>query len=109
MLQIALVVILAILWLLTLTRIGGTDFIRVTAFQFGGTSLKVLDVIVGMVIIGIISTMRGPLAWTGVALLILWVLTLLGIPQVQGVAVEPLILFVILIGTSVHIVTHRRR
>ena len=107
MIQLILVAVLAVLWIGTVTQVGGTDFLRVTAFQFGQTTMKVSDVATGLVIVGIIATMRGPLMLTGVALLTLWVLTLLGIPRIQGVPLEPLILLIIVIGTCVHVVTHR--
>jgi len=107
MLQIILVAVLAVLWIGTVTQVGGTDFLRVTALQVGQTTFRVTDFAIGLVLIGIIATMRGPLMLTGVALLVLWVLTLLGIPRVQGVPLEPLILLIIVIGTCVHIVTHR--
>jgi hypothetical protein len=105
--QLLLVAVLAVLWIGTVSQVGGTDFLRVTAFQFGQTTMRVTDVATGLVILGIIATMRGPLMLTGVALLVLWVLTLLGIPRVQGVPLEPLILLIIVVGTCVHVVTHR--
>lgn len=109
MLQIAFVVVLAVLWALTMAQPGGTDFLRVRVVQIGTTVIRTIDLLTGMAIVGLMVTMRGPLALTAGALLILWILTLFGVPQVQGVALPPLIVMIIVIGTTVHIVTHRSR
>ena len=53
MLQIALVIVLAVLWVLTVTQLGGTDFLRVTALQVGDKSFKVTDFAIGLVIVAI--------------------------------------------------------
>jgi hypothetical protein len=78
-------------------------------YQQGFTVIRVIDVLTGLVIVGLMVTMRGPLALTAAVLLVLWLLTLLGIPQVQGVALGPLIVLIIIMGATVHIVTHRSR
>lgn len=107
MLQIAFVIVLALLWALTLTQPGGTDFVRVRVFQQGVTIIRVLDVLTGAAILGLLITMHGPLRWTAGVLLVLWALTLIGVPQIQGVAISPLIVLIIIMGATVHIVTHR--
>ena len=109
MLQIAFVLVLAALWAATLNQPGGADFIRVEAFRIRGTIIYLTDVLTGVVIVGLMVTMRGPLAVTAGVLLVLWMLTLIGIPRVLDVPLAPLIVFVIVVGTSVHIVTHRSR
>jgi hypothetical protein len=109
MVQLAFVLVLAVLWALTLTQPGGIDFVQVRVFQRGDTVIRVLDVLTGLAIVGLIVAMRGPLALTGCALLVLWLLTLLGVPEVQGVAVAPLVVLVIIVGATVQIVTHRSR
>ncbi|MGE3272571.1 MAG: hypothetical protein AB7P40_27765 [Chloroflexota bacterium] len=107
MLQIAFVLVLAALWAATFNQPGGTDFIRVEAFRVGSTIIYLTDVLTGVMIVGLMVTMRGPLAITAAVLLALWMLTLVGIPRVMGVPLSPLIVFVIVVGASVHIVTHR--
>jgi hypothetical protein len=109
MLQIAFVVVLAVLWMLTLTKTGGTDFLRVRAFQTGSSIVYVIDLLTGLAIVGLMVTLRGPLALAAGVLLALWALTLLGIPRVMGVPLSPLIVFVLIVGVTVHIVTHRSR
>ena len=107
MLQMAFVLVLTILWALTLTQPGGSDFFRVRVFQQGVTIVRVLDVLTGLAILGLIVSMRGPLALTGCVLFALWLLTLLGVPQIQGVPLAPLIVLIIVMGATVHIVTHK--
>lgn len=109
MLQIAFVAILAVLWMLTLANTGGMDFLRVRVVQVGTNIVYVIDVLTGLAIVGLMVTMRGPLAIAAGALLTLWALTLLGIPRLMGVPLSPLIVFVLVVGATVHIVTHRSR
>ena len=85
MLQLGLVAVLALLWMLTLTNVGGTDFLRVTAFKYGFTVIRTQDVLIGLAILGVAITTRGPLALTAIALFCVWLLTLFGVPQLFGV------------------------
>lgn len=109
MLQVALVLVLAALWAVTFNQPGGRDFIRVEAFRIGSTIIYLTDILTGAVIFGLMVTMRGPLAVTAGVLLVLWMLTLVGIPRILDVPLAPLIVFVIVVGGSVSIVTHRSR
>ena len=109
MLQIAFVLVLAMLWALTFAQPGGADFLKVRVYQQGFTIIRTLDVLTGIGIVGLMVTMRGPLALTAAVMLGLWVLTLLGIPQISGVEIAPVIVLVIVMGATVHIVTHKSR
>ena len=109
MLQVAFVLVLTMLWALTFAAPGGADFIKVRVYQEGFTVIRVLDVLTGLGIIGLMVTMRGPLALTAAVLLGMWVLTLVNVPQIYGVALAPLIVLVIVMGTTVQIVTHKSR
>ena len=109
MLQISFVLVLAMLWALTFAQPGGADFIKVRVYQQGFTIIRVLDVLTGLGIVGLMVTMRGPLALTAAVLLGLWALTRVGIPQIQGVEIAPVIVLVIVMGATVHIVTHKAR
>lgn len=109
MLQVAFVLVLTMLWALTFAAPGGADFIKVRVYQEGFTVIRVLDVLTGLGIIGLMVTMRGPLALTAAVLLGMWVLTLVNIPNIYGVALAPLIVLVIVMGTTVQIVTHKSR
>ena len=109
MLQIAFVLVLAMLWALTFAQPGGADFLKVRVYQQGFTIIRMLDVLTGIGIVGLMVTMRGPLALTAAVMLGLWALTLLGIPQISGVEIAPVIVLVIVMGATVHIVTHKSR
>lgn len=109
MLQIAFVLVLTMLWALTFVQPGGADFLRVRVYQEGFTVVRVLDVLTGLGILGLMVTMRGPLALTAAVLLGLWVLTLINVPQIYGVALAPLIVLVIVMGATVQVVTHKSR
>jgi hypothetical protein len=109
MLQISFVLVLALLWALAVAQPGGADFLKVRVVQEGFTIVRVLDVLTGLAIVGLMVSMRGPLSLTAAVMLVLWILTLLGIPQIQGVEIAPLIVLVIVMGATVHIVTHKAR
>lgn len=107
MLQIGFVLVLAMLWALTFAQPGGTDFLRVRVFQLGPNVVRMLDLLTGLTIVGLMASMSGPLRLTAGILLLLWFVTLLGIPQIQGVQLAPLIVLIIVIGATVQIVTHK--
>lgn len=104
---IIFVLLLTGLWLVTIVQPGGLDFLRVTAFRIASIPFTVVDVLTGLLIVGVIATVRGPLAIAGCALLVLWIMTLVGIPRLSGVALAPVIVFVIVVGATVHVVTYR--
>jgi hypothetical protein len=107
MLQLGFVVILALLWMFTLTNFGGADFLRVTVWQYGYSVIRTQDILIGLAILGVAVTTRGPLALTAVALFCVWLLTLFGVPQLFGVEIAPVIVIMIVVGVCVHIVTQR--
>ena len=109
MLQIAFVLVLSMLWALTFAQPGGADFLKVRVYQQGFQIVRVLDVLTGLGIVGLMVTMRGPLALTAAVMLGLWVVTLLGLPQIYGVELAPVIVLVIVMGATVQIVTHKSR
>ena len=109
MIQISFILVLAMLWALTFAAPGGGDFLKVRVYQQSFTIIRVLDVLTGLGIVGLMVTMRGPLALTAAVMLVLWALTLAGIPQIQGVEIAPVIVLVIIMGATVHIVTHKSR
>lgn len=64
MIQISFVLVLAMLWALTFAAPGGADFLKVRVYQQAFTIIRVLDVLTGLGIVGLMVTMRGPLALT---------------------------------------------
>src|SRR4051794_30329262 len=105
MLQSVLVLVLALIWMTTLTNVGGTDFLRVTVVKVGFNVIRAQDVLIGLVIACFIISTRGPMAWTGGAVLVLWAMSLFGLPQLFGVEVAPIFAIVIVVGACVHFVT----
>ena len=107
MIQIVLILVLAGLWLSTFTEAGGMDFLRVTVFKAGFNVIRVQDMLIGLVIVCMIIATTGPLAFTAAALLVLWGMSLFGVPQLLGFPVEPVIVIVMVVGVCVHFVTQR--
>ena len=107
MLQLLLVVVLAALWLITLNDVGGTDFLRVQVFKYGFNVVRVQDMLIGLVIVCMIISTRGPLAFTAATLLVLWAMNLFGVPQLFGFEVGPVVALVMMVGVCVHFVTQR--
>jgi hypothetical protein len=107
MLQIGFIVVLGVLWMLTLTNVGGTDFLKVTVYKYGFTVIKAQDVLIGLAILGVMITTRGPLAYTAGALFCVWLLALFGVPQRFGIEIAPVIVIMIVVGICVHVVTIR--
>ena len=85
----------------------GLDFLRVSAFKIGATDVKVVDMLTGLGILGVIAASRGPLAVAAGAMFGLWLMTLFGLSRMFGLDVSPLIVYVIIVGGVVQVVTYR--
>jgi hypothetical protein len=107
MIQLVLVLALALLWMTTVTNPGGTDFLRVQVFKAGFNIIRVQDMLIGLIIVCFIISTRGPIAFTGMALLVLWAMSLFGLPQLFGVEITPIVAIVLVVGVCVHFVTQR--
>jgi hypothetical protein len=107
MIQLVLVTILALLWMTTLTDVSGADFLKVTVWKVGFNVIKVQDMLVGLVIVCVIISTRGPLMFTASALLVLWALSLFSLPQLFGVEIMPIVVVIMVVGLCVHFVTQR--
>src|SRR5262245_7642296 len=101
MVQLVLVILLAALWLTTMTNPGGSDFLRVTVFKYGFNVIRVQDMLIGLVIICMIIATRGPLSFTSAAMLVLWAMNLFGVPQLFGFEILPVVVVVMLVGVCV--------
>jgi hypothetical protein len=104
---IVLVLALAALSTYTLMQPTGLDFLRVSAFKIGATNIKVVDMLTGLGILGVIAASRGPLAVASGAMFVLWLMTLFGLNRLFGLDVSPLIVYVIVVGGVVQVVTHK--
>lgn len=107
MLQIVIVLGPAALWMLNVTHVGGTDFLRVEVVRYDATIIRAQDLLIGLGILLLMISMRGPLAFTAGGLFVVWALALFGIPQLFGVEVSPVVVIMIVVGVCVALVTHR--
>lgn len=103
-----LILLLVLTGLATYTYLQptGLDFLRVEAFKVGATSIKTIDMLTGLGIIGVIAASRGPMMVASGAMFVLWVMTLFGLSRMAGLDVSPLIVYVIVVGGVTQIVTH---
>ena len=104
-----LILLLALTGLATYTYLQptGMDFLRVEAFKVGATSIKTVDMLTGLGIVGVIAASRGPMMVAAGAMFALWVMTLFGLTRFIGMDVSPLIVYVIVVGGVVQVVTHK--
>jgi hypothetical protein len=109
MFPLLIVTLLALLWMLTLTNVGGADFLRVEVTRFGRSIIHAQDILVGLGIICLMISLRGPLAFTAAGLFVVWLLALFGIPQLFGVEVSPVVVIMIVVGVCVALVTQQDR
>src|SRR2546423_4277151 len=111
MVLIVLLVVLAGLGTYTWMQPTGLDFLRVEAFRFstgyGLTIVKTSDMLTGLGILGVVALTRGPLMVASAAMFVLWALTLVGLTKFAGLDVSPLIIYVVVVGGVVHIVTYK--
>jgi hypothetical protein len=91
----------------TLMQPTGLDFLRVEAFKIGMTSIKAADMLIGLGILGVILASRGPMVVASTAMFALWVMTLFGWSHLWGLDVSPLIVYVVVVGGVVQIVTYK--
>ncbi|MCC6174322.1 MAG: hypothetical protein IT305_03365 [Chloroflexi bacterium] len=103
----ALAVVLATLWLITLLQPSGLAFLQATALRVAGLPISVETVLIALVILAIIAVVRGPIGLAGIILLVFWGLTVVGYTTYQGVALAPMIVFIVIVGTAVHAVTNK--
>ena len=104
---IILLVLLAMLSTYTLMQPTGLDFLHVRAFTVGTAPFRVLDVLIGLGILGVVAATRGPLAVAAGTLFVLWLKTLFGVNQAFGFDVSPLIVYVIVVGGVVQAVSRK--
>ncbi len=104
----ALFLLLLVLWLLGYLQIGNNDFLRVILFSIQDHPIRVLDALVGIVVVWLMIALPGPLAISAGVLLALWALTLAGVVAIEGIPINALIILAILVGVLMYLVTRRR-
>ena len=105
----ALLLVLALLWAVAAVQPGGFDFLRVSLFSLNGHVLTVLDALIAIAILGVMAAFRGAVALTGVALFVLWGLSIFGFVRIQGVPVAMLAVLVIILGGVIQLMSHWAR
>lgn len=103
----ALVIILAILWVLGYIHIGGINFPDTTLFTINGQVVTIIDLVVLAIVILAISILPSPFRQISGVLLILWILAVLGILSIAGIGLPSILLFAIIIGLIVSLFNNR--
>ena len=75
--------------------------------RLGKNVILTRDLLVGLGIICLMISLRGPLAVTAAGPFIVRALTLFGIPRLFGVEVSPVVVIMIVVGVCVALVTRR--
>jgi hypothetical protein len=105
---IALVLVLAILWVLGYLQIGNLEFLRVPVLSVGERTVTLLDILVALTVILVITALPGFLAVAAGVLLTLWLLAVFGLIAIEGIPLSTLIILVIIVGLLVHLLGRRR-
>lgn len=95
---IAIIIILAILWLLGYIPLAG---INITLFNINNHPITLLEILIFLVIGWAISILPRPIQAIASILLLLWILSVLGIFAIAGL--HNIIILVIIIGLIVSI------
>lgn len=104
----AIIVILAILWVLGYIHIGGINFPDTALFTINGQVVTIIDLIIFLIVILAISLLPSPFREISGVLLILWLLAILGIISIAGVGLPSILLFALIIGLIVSLFNSRR-
>ena len=94
----AIIVILAILWVLGYIHIGGINFPNTALFTINGQVVSIIDLIVLLIVVMAISILPSPFREVSGVLLLLWLLAVLGIISIVGVGLPAIFLFALIIG-----------
>ena len=94
----ALVVILAILWILEYVTIEGVTILDTALFTINGQVVSIIDLMVFAIVATAISILPSPFREISGVLLILWILAVLGILSIVGIGLPSILALAILIG-----------
>lgn len=94
----ALIVILAVLWVLGYLRIDGINIPDTALFTINGQVVSIVDLLI-LAIVGLaISLLPSPFREVAGVLLILWILAVLGVLAITGISLPSIILIAIILG-----------
>jgi hypothetical protein len=103
----ALIVILAVLWVLGYLRIDGINIPDTALFTMNGQVVSIVDLLVLALVAIAISLLPTPFREIAGVLLILWILAVLGILAITGFSLPSIILLAIIIGLIVSLFRSR--
>ncbi len=93
-----LIIILAILWFLGYIHIDGINLPDTSLFQINGQTVTIIDLLILALVATAISILPSPFREISGVLLILWILSVLGILAIGGLALTNWLVLAIIIG-----------
>ena len=97
----ALVVILAVLWYLGYVHIAGINIPNVIVFSINDHAVTLWNLLILIVVASAISILPGPLRIAGGILLVLWILSVIGVLTLSGMALSNILIIAIIVGLVV--------
>jgi len=94
----ALIVTLIILWFLGYVRIDGITIPDINLFTINGQPITLWSILILLIVGWAISVLPTPFRQIAAVLLILWILSVLGILAIGGLALSNLLVIAIIVG-----------
>jgi hypothetical protein len=95
---LVLVVILAILWFFGYVHIGWINVPDISLFVINGQTVTLWNLLILAVVVTILSILPGPIRIIAGVLLVFWILSVLGIISLAGLALSNLLIIAIIIA-----------
>jgi len=102
---IGLILVLAVLWFFGYVHITGLNVPDFPLFMINGQSVTLWNLLILAVVISLIGILPGPLRIIAGLLLILWVLSVIGIISLAGIALSNILILAIIIGAALSLFT----
>ncbi|MGH7202922.1 MAG: hypothetical protein ACREHC_00585 [Candidatus Levyibacteriota bacterium] len=103
----ALIIILAVLWVLGYIHIGGINLPDTALFTINGQVVSIIDLLILALVIMAISILPSPFREISGVLLILWILAVIGVISIVGIGLPAIFLFALIIGLIVSLFNNR--
>ncbi|MGI8419843.1 MAG: hypothetical protein ACR2LN_04320 [Candidatus Levyibacteriota bacterium] len=104
----ALIIILAILWVLGYIHIGGINLPDPALFTINGQVVSIIDLLILALVVMAISILPSPFREISGVLLILWILAVIGVISIVGIGLPAIFLFALIIGLIFSLFNNRR-
>lgn len=102
---VTLIVALVILWFLGYVRIDGINIPDMTLFSINSHPVTLWNLLILIVVAWALSLLPTPLREIGGVLLILWILSILGIVALGGLALSNLLVIALIAGLIISLFT----